>query len=357
MITDLIRLAKDHSQRVGLYHKFRGEWYGFTFAQILREVKFFAHTLTALGFEAGDRLAVTGEVRPHLLFAFAAAEMLGGRVVAIDAVDRGDREGAVQMPPFRIAFIERRAHIDLLRSSCRAGAAPDIVIHDETHFADEERVVTYAQARRKGQQHLLLHPAAFSGWSARHRHGGAHSDVSETTVMTSSDRVFIEGPLGPAHRSLARHLWWAIGFSLICPAAANSAEGDRNEMRPTYLFGSGEYYEKLWQETTRRLPRRSSRSRVLVDRLSFPKGPANGRGNSLGGGLRALVGALLARRIRARMGLADVRGAIFEGAAPTADAVRFFAALGIRLQGRGRPDEASRKVTGDRLPQLIADFG
>ena len=72
-----------HAPRIALKHKYRGEWYEFTFSDVAREAAQFAGALARAGFGRTDRLLLLGELRPRLIWAALAALRLGGTVVLL----------------------------------------------------------------------------------------------------------------------------------------------------------------------------------------------------------------------------------------------------------------------------------
>jgi long-chain acyl-CoA synthetase len=79
----LARRAQAHPDAVALREKVRGVWVRITWSEYFRSVRHCALGLYALGFRAGDRLAIASENTPEWLYADLAAQMLGGACLGI----------------------------------------------------------------------------------------------------------------------------------------------------------------------------------------------------------------------------------------------------------------------------------
>jgi long-chain acyl-CoA synthetase len=74
----LLHHARVRGGRTAMREKDLGIWQSWTWAQSAQEVRRLACGLAALGFRRGMNLAVIGDNRPRLYWAFAAAQSLGG---------------------------------------------------------------------------------------------------------------------------------------------------------------------------------------------------------------------------------------------------------------------------------------
>src|SRR4029078_2240577 len=70
--------AETHGERLALREKDFGVWRGTTWRKYFQNARRFAIGLHALGFRAGDRLAVASDDTPEWLYADLAAQMIGG---------------------------------------------------------------------------------------------------------------------------------------------------------------------------------------------------------------------------------------------------------------------------------------
>ena len=79
----LKRRAELHGDRLALREKAFGVWRGVSWRDYYAQARRFAIGLHALGFRAGDRLAVASDDTPEWLYADLAAQMLGGACLGI----------------------------------------------------------------------------------------------------------------------------------------------------------------------------------------------------------------------------------------------------------------------------------
>jgi long-chain acyl-CoA synthetase len=75
--------AESHGDALALREKDRGLWRRTTWKSYFEQARTFAIGLYAIGFRAGDRLAIAGDDTPEWLFADLAAQMLGGAGLGI----------------------------------------------------------------------------------------------------------------------------------------------------------------------------------------------------------------------------------------------------------------------------------
>src|SRR5690606_3116754 len=79
----LLRNAATYSSRPAFREKALGIWQTWTWSQALDEIRCFAVGLAKLGLARGDTIAIIGDNRPHLYWAFTAAQSLGAVPVPI----------------------------------------------------------------------------------------------------------------------------------------------------------------------------------------------------------------------------------------------------------------------------------
>ena len=75
--------ARKQSDKVALREKKDGVWQEYSWANYYDTVRRFALGLTALGFDAGDRLAIAADCCAEWMYADLGAQSLGGQVVGI----------------------------------------------------------------------------------------------------------------------------------------------------------------------------------------------------------------------------------------------------------------------------------
>src|SRR5262245_28190482 len=92
-----------------------GIWQAWTWGQVAGEVRALALGLKGLGFARGDNLAIIGDNRPHLYWAMAAAQCLGGVPVPLyqDAVAE-EMIFILDDADVRVAVVEDQEQVDKL---------------------------------------------------------------------------------------------------------------------------------------------------------------------------------------------------------------------------------------------------
>ena len=79
----LLRNASIHASRPAFREKALGIWQTWTWAQTLDEVRAFGIGLARRGLERGETVAIIGDNRPHLCWAFTAAQRIGAIPVPV----------------------------------------------------------------------------------------------------------------------------------------------------------------------------------------------------------------------------------------------------------------------------------
>ena len=125
-VDTLPKLLDHNRQRFAASHAVRekeyGIWQTWTWAELAAEVRALACGLKAMGFGAGDRLAIIGDNRPHLYASMTAAQAVGGVPVPMyqDSVAK-ELAFVVDHSEARFAFAEDQEQVDKLlelRESC-----------------------------------------------------------------------------------------------------------------------------------------------------------------------------------------------------------------------------------------------
>ena len=75
--------ATKRGTKPAIREKYHGIWQTYSWADYYDQVRDFGLGLQALGFKAGDKLAVIGDNRPQLYWAQIAAQALGGAAVPV----------------------------------------------------------------------------------------------------------------------------------------------------------------------------------------------------------------------------------------------------------------------------------
>ena len=100
----LLRNARDHRDEVALREKLLGIWKIYTWGDYYEQVKFLALAFVAQGLEAGDRVAIIAENKPHAYWFELAAQAADGTVVGIFS-DCTPKEVAYYLNDAEVRFV------------------------------------------------------------------------------------------------------------------------------------------------------------------------------------------------------------------------------------------------------------
>lgn len=153
--------ASDHPDETAIRWKRYGIWQEYSWAEYKGHVGRFAAGLEELGFGQGDILFTIGYNRPHQLWAWMAAQSLGGMAAPNyeDMLPEGIRN-QLQLMEARIAYAEDQEMVDkLLQIAGEVPSLETIVYRDEKGmFRYEDRsnpeVVSYKSVEKRGRERL-----------------------------------------------------------------------------------------------------------------------------------------------------------------------------------------------------------
>jgi long-chain acyl-CoA synthetase len=391
----LVRNADIFSGRPAIRHKDLGIWQGWTWAQVLDEVRSFSIGLAELGLKRGDKLAVVGGNKPRLYWAMCAAQALGAVPVPLYADAVAD-EIAYVLDHAEIAFIvaEDQEQVDKIFSVADRLPRLSLMLYDERRGLrdyDHARLKWIDEVQRIGREKLAADPQALKLWEQSVA-AGKGSDLavilytSGTTgrpkgVMLTYDNVLISARNGNAFDGLDENdeivaylpLAWVgdhifsyaqsftAGFCVNCPEAAETVVEDRREIGPTYAFAPPRIYENLLTLTMVRMEDAAPLKRRI---FHFFIGVARRWGEKILDREKVPLHARLAYRLGQalvyapltnRYGLSRIRVAYTAGEAIGPEIFRFYRALGINLKQLYGMTEASVYITAQPDGEVFAD--
>jgi long-chain acyl-CoA synthetase len=141
-----------------------GIWQGWSWAEMLKEVREVAAGLLQAGFRRGEHLAIIGENRPRLYFTMCAAQCLGGIPVPMyqDAV-AAEMAFVFDNAEIRFAMVEDQEQVDKVLEIREKVAHIKRVFYDDPrglrHY-DQPGLASYEQLRALGQAYLKERPGA-----------------------------------------------------------------------------------------------------------------------------------------------------------------------------------------------------
>ncbi|MDR2153777.1 MAG: AMP-binding protein, partial [Burkholderiaceae bacterium] len=365
-------LQRHASQRPGdpaLREKEYGIWQTWSWRRAADEVRWMAAGLAALGFDAGQNLAIVGDNRPRLYLMFLAAQSLGGVPVPMyqDAV-AAEMAFVLEDAEVRFVFAEDQEQVDKMLELRQSVPGLAHIIYD-----DPRGLRNYTQPGLMGVEELLAlgkkhdrqHPQRVaeavawvqpsdvavilytSGTTGRPKgvcqtHAsfiGAAQGGAQIDGLKSTDEVLSYLPpawCGDFLFSMAQ--WLVAGFTINCPESAETVGIDMREIGPTYYFAPPRVFEGMLTSVSIRMEDAAAVKQWLHRRfmaLARRVGAdiLDGKPVGLGDRLAYALGRLLIYGpLKNALGLSRIRVAYTAGAAIGPDLFRFFRSIGVNLK-------------------------
>ena len=393
----LLRNAREHGARPAYREKTLGIWQTWTWAEVRDEVRALAIGLGRLGLDPGEKVAIIGDNRPHLYWAFTATQSLGAVPVPLyqDSV-ANEMAYVLDHAEVRMAVVENQEQVDKLLSIAeRVPSLRKIVYSDPRGLQryDASNLHALASVQALGRQTLAEQPDAERQWVEGIERAKA-SDIcailytSGTTgqpkgVMLSHENVVRSAENAnrfdrlTADDTMVAYLpmaWvgdhifsygqaYAAALCISCPESPETAVEDRREIGPTFFFAPPRVFENLLTQIMVRmedagpLKRRMFRHFLEVAKRSGEK-VLDGRRLGAGERLQHKLGDLLVYApLRNRMGFSNLRVAYTAGEAIGPELFSFFRGLGINLKQLYGQTEATVFVTvqpdGEVFPESV----
>jgi long-chain acyl-CoA synthetase len=368
----LARRAAQHPAALALREKDLGIWQRTEWRGYHANMRRFALGLQALGFTAGDRLAIASENTPEWFCADLAAQALGGATLGIYPTS--------PWPELHYILRHSRARIVVCGDQEQtdkvidAQASPDglpdlrtIICVDMKGMRryDQPDLMSFADVLAIGEQREAADGPAFDHLLET----GAADDVA-IIVYTSGTTGMPKGAL-LTHRSLLnsasrvagildlKRIGWStlcylplchvaerslsMVLQLICGSVVSFAESvdtvavNLREIAPLAFFGVPRIWEKLQQGTMIRMREATRLQRFVFATCLRLGGPVADRALAAGGRerglrdrtLRLLLWLLCFRALQRHMGLNRARTCLCGGATISPEVLRFFAIVGV----------------------------
>jgi long-chain acyl-CoA synthetase len=359
----------------------QGAWRDYTWAETARDVARWQAALAKEGLKPGDRVALRlRNCRAWVLFDQAALG-LGLVVVPLYVDDRADNVAYVlDHSDARLLLVETEAHwhqLDQVRGGL--GGLQRIVVLGAAEAPGDERVVAAeawlpaeggelrAEESAAGELATIVYTSGTTG-----RPKGvmlSHSNVVENAYAGLRSIAVLPSDVFLSFLPLCHTLERTVGYYLAMMAGSTVAYArsipelaeDLQTIRPTILVSVPRIFERVYGRIKTQLEEGPSLKRRLFDatvntgwgRFEHRHGRGPWRPSFL---LRPLLDALVARKVRAKLG-GRLRLAI-SGGAPLPPAVaRVFIGLGVELlQGYGLTESSpiiSVNTPEHNLPQSI----
>src|SRR5262245_49522024 len=161
----MLQHAAARGDRPATREKDLGIWQTWTWSQVLAEVRAMACGLAAQGFRRGMNLAIIGDNRPRLYWAFAAAQSLGGVPVPLyqDAI-AAEMVYVLDNAEIEFAIVEDQEQVDkLLEMGDKLPRLAHMYFDDPRglrHY-DDKRLLALDRLLEIGREYDKAHPGFF----------------------------------------------------------------------------------------------------------------------------------------------------------------------------------------------------
>jgi long-chain acyl-CoA synthetase len=397
----LLRNAQRYGARPAFREKAFGIWQTWTWAQAKDEIEAFAVGLELLGLKPGETVAIIGDNRPHLYWAFCAAQSIGAVPVPVyqDAVAE-EMAYVLKHAEVKYAIVEDQEQADkVLSVATDVGTIRKIIYNDPRGLQkyDPNDLVSLESVQEAGRKALKSNPAVRQSWLDSIA-AGKGSDVSVvlytsgTTgrpkgVMLTQENVVVSGRnanlfdhFTPDDTMIAYlpmawvgdHIFsygqaYAGALCVSCPESPDTIAEDRREIGPTYFFAPPRVFENMLTQIMVRMEDAGRLKKATFDyflkvarRVGEPI--LDGRPVSSADRLRYRIGDILVYGpLRNRMGFSNLRVAYTAGEAIGPELFSFFRSLGMNLKQLYGQTEASVFITlqpnGEVFPETVGKPG
>jgi long-chain acyl-CoA synthetase len=393
----LLRNAQQHGNRPAYREKTLGIWQTWTWGEVRDEVRDFALGLAQLELAAGETVAIIGDNRPHLYWAFTAAQSIGAIPVPLYQDSVADEMAYVLAhAEVRMAIVEDQEQVDKLLSIADKVPTLRRVIYNDPRGLqryDGANLHAIAHVQELGRKAMADNKDAERFWlagiaAAKGSEISAILYTSGTTgrpkgVMLSHDNVVTSAQNANRFDHLTSddtmlaylpmawvgdHIFsygqaYEAALCVACPESGETMVEDRREIGPSFFFAPPRVFETLLTQIMVRMEDASAFKRwmfrlFLAVAKRVGEKVLDGRPVGIGDRVLYVLGDLFVYApLRNRMGFSRLRVAYTAGEAIGPELFSFFRGLGINLKQLYGQTEATVFVTvqpdGEVYPESV----
>jgi long-chain acyl-CoA synthetase len=368
------RLLMHHAQvrpsQPAFREKHLGIWQTSSWGETAEGVRALALGLAAKGFKRGDHLAVIGDNRPHLYWAFAAAQALGGIPVPMyqDAV-AAEMQHVLADAEIKFAIVEDQEQVDKMLEAREAnpGLLGVIAFCDPRGLRKYEApgLLSYADLQTQGRKFAETHRTYYDDEVAKGKPDdvaimlytsgttGKPKGVCQTHAamlmaarggaafdkLTEKENILSYLPMAWVGDFLFSYAQsFVAGFTVNCPESGETVMTDLREIGPTYYFAPPRVFESLLTSLTIRMEDASKLKQAMYAYfMNVAKKCGadllDGKPVSFFDSLKYRLGEIFVYGpLKNTLGMSKIRVAYTAGAAIGPDLFRFYRSIGINLK-------------------------
>jgi long-chain acyl-CoA synthetase len=396
----LLKQAREYPRDIAMREKARGIWKQWTWQQYLNEVQDLANGLAALGFQAGDKLAIISDNRPQVYWTMVAVQALRGIPVPLyqDSISR-ELAYVVDHSDAIMVMAEDQEQVDKVIDIQDKLPKLRKVIYDDPkgmrHY-DDDILMSFIEVQAAGRQYAQAHPHEFDervaagmadevalmGYTSGTTGAPKGAMLSHANLISAVQGMMEVEPYYRTDETLAYlppawvgDTFWSLAASLItgckvnCPEDPSTVQANIREIAPHFLVAPPAIWENLASDIKVRIGDASRFKRLVYNWLA-PSGEEVARlrmeGREPQGWLNIkhkLADWCVFGALRDFMGFSRIRSAYTGGAPLGPEVFLFFRGLGINLKqvyGQTetgvtcvqRDDEVSLGTVGTPFPNV-----
>lgn len=333
------------SNQIALRHKRFGIWQQTSWADVHHHVLRLVNKLQAENFSVGDTLYLLSYPRPDALLLSLAAQWLGGISAPLDpSYPESEVVDLLKQIQPKFIFAETENQVDLL---IKAELKPALIF-----YAEPKGIARFAVANlqdvnaAKASEEILHIPgastgsdyAAFRFYRLNAEHKLEVKKLNHTDLIAHASQFIKTEHITDKEEALAarsfaasghiRYLlapWLIAGFTLNFPENIHTRDNDRRELGPSFVAGTAETYQRLFNQLQNRLPETGTLRRRFVEwSLRQPVS-------------RFSINSLIARfavisPLKDVIGFSRIKVALLIGDPLSSEAEKFFNDIGITIK-------------------------